>query len=213
MAYYPAFKDLLTPMETIEMACMDISYDKQVYMFTWNPAPKFYEYDKLGNNQYKKQWLKMLNLLKKINRCSKCYCIVPEISDDGKLHCHGWFRLDDRIKWLKSVRRAIVANGFMKINKLYVPIEKIDYYYKEVYDTQEVLQEVFCVLTHFNIEEIMRQCWLYVENLIGRYKASEKKYAFRFLEWAKDDNDFDVNGQDIEDSLISIDFAADIKEI
>jgi len=149
------FHDLLTPMEIVELAVYNISYDNNIYLFTWNPRPNFYEYRKIGNNAYDRQWIEMISVLKDLRRCSEQFCIVPEISDDGKLHCHGWFALTDKIKWLKSVKKRITNNGFMKINKLHTPIENIDYYYKEIDETKEILGHAFSVLTHFTCEEVL----------------------------------------------------------
>jgi len=188
-------RDLLSPMEIIEMATSELTYDSKVYLFTWNPDPKKFLYDKYCNpKQYKdvskldikKCWLKMLQVLKSLQRCSVSYCIVPEVSDEGKLHCHGWFKLSDKIKWFKSVLPCIKRNGFMKINKLNTPIENIDYYYKEIDETKEILGDVFCVFTDFTYDEVMQMCWRYIEKLIAKEKPNIIKYAYRFSDWARE---------------------------
>ena len=169
---------LFSYREIIAKACKDIHYDNPVYLFTWNPKPSFYQYDKLGNNDYKCQWVKMITVLKHINRCSKCYCLVPEISDEGKLHVHGWFRLDDKTKWLKSVKNTITNNGFIKINKLHTPIEKIDYYYKELVQTKEMLNEMMFVLTHFTLKEILYEIFRYQQELVKGKGKDEQRYKY-----------------------------------
>lgn len=188
-------KDLLDPMEIVQLATHELTYDSKVYLFTWNPDPRKFLHDKYCNPKkvknvtlldVKKCWIKMLQVLKNIHRCSTSYCIIPEISDEGKLHCHGWFKLSDKIKWFKSVKPIITRNGFMKINKLNTPIENIDYYYKEIYETKEILQDVFVVLTDFTYDEVMSMCWRYVERLIAFEKPSIIKYAYRFTDWAKE---------------------------
>lgn len=172
------FHDLFTLKEIIDLACSDIHYDNKVYMFTWNPKPTFYQYDKYGDNDYKSQWVKMITVLKHIDRCSNCYCIVPEISDDGKLHVHGWFRLDDKVKWLKSVKRGITNNGFIKLNRLYVAIEKIDYYYKELDETREILNDLMFVLTPFTMKEVLRRILRYQAELLRGVDKSLHKYKY-----------------------------------
>lgn len=188
-------RELLTPMEVIEMAISELTYDSKVYLFTWNPDPRIFNHDKyfnvkdkkvLSTTEVKKCWIKMLQVLKHIQRCSSSFCIVPELSDEGKLHCHGWFKLTDKIKWFKSVMPIIKKKGFMKINKLNTPIENIDYYYKEINETQGILQDVFCVFTDFTYDEIMSMCWRYVERLIAFEKPNIIKYAYRFSDWAKE---------------------------
>lgn len=168
------FIEILTPMEVVQLAEDQLEYDKVVYLFTWNPRPNFYQYDKLGQNDYISQWIKMITVLKKLTRVSKCFCIIPEISDEGKLHCHGWFALTDRIKWLKSVKKEFQTNGFMKINKLHTPIERIDYYYKDIETTKEVLGDMFQILTHFTMEECLRKCKFYVLSKVK--KTRRRKY-------------------------------------
>lgn len=171
----PDFHESLTPMEIVELAVDQLEYDKVVYLITWNPRPNFYQYDKLGQNDYIAQWIKMMTVLKKLTRVSKCFCIVPEISDEGKLHCHGWFHMTDRIKWLKSVKRAFQYNGFMKINKLNTAIEKIDYYYKDIETTKDVLGHMFQVLTHFTMEECLFNCKFYV---LSKVKKTRRRKVF-----------------------------------
>lgn len=169
---------MFSAKEIVDKACEDIHYDNKVYMFTWNPKPNFYQYDKLGNNDFKCQWVKMITVLKHINRCSNSYCLVPEISDEGKLHVHGWFRLDDKLKWLKSVKPMITRNGFMKINRLYVPIERIDYYYKELDETKGILNEMMYILTPFTIKEVLYGIMRYQMELVKGVDKSVAKYKY-----------------------------------
>lgn len=174
---YLPYKEILSPMEIIELSIFDICYDNTVYLFTWNPKPVFYQYDKLGNNDYISQWLKMLSVLKGFSRVSKHFVIVPEISDEGKLHVHGWFSLDDRVKWLKSVKKSICVNGFMKINKLHTQIEKIDYYYKDIDITRDVLGDMFQVVTELTLSDCLSEARRYVLS-----KAPKKRRNKVFLE-------------------------------
>ena len=190
---FQCYHEVFTPMEIVEIACEQLHYDNKVYMFTWNPKPTFYEYRKLGNNDYISQWVLMISVLKEFSRCSDMYCFIPEISDEGKLHVHGWFMLSDKLKWLKSVRPLLRKNGFMKINRLHTKIEKIDYYYKEIDETKDILNQYFYVLTHFTIGEILRE--VRQKFLYKRVKKTQRKNwmvdrLFAAQDAAVEDEDF-----------------------
>ena len=77
---FQCYHEVFTPMEIVEIACEQLHYDNKVYMFTWNPKPTFYEYRKLGNNDYISQWVLMISVLKEFSRCSDMYCFIPKIS-------------------------------------------------------------------------------------------------------------------------------------
>jgi len=54
-----------------------------------------------------------------LSRCSKHFMIVPEYTiEDARLHYHGVFRLDDPIKWYKSVYKKLSGIGFVKVKPL-----------------------------------------------------------------------------------------------
>ena len=44
----------------------------------------------------------VLKYLKYLRRHAGYFCVVPEISDVGRLHCHGWFVISDKIKMAQT---------------------------------------------------------------------------------------------------------------
>lgn len=94
-----------------------IQDDDTVYLITWNPKPKFYNYDLNGENDFDMQWLTMLDKLIQVNRCSYTYAFVAEISDMGKLHMHGFLVVSDKVKYHKSFLPTLRKNGFVKVSK------------------------------------------------------------------------------------------------
>ena len=66
--------------------------------------------------------------------------------------------MDDPVKWKMSVHRKLCKGGFVRINRLWTPIENIEYYYKEIEETRECMPHSFSILTHFTIEEILKRC-------------------------------------------------------
>lgn len=105
---------------------------------TWNPKGQVYAHQPNGydpqDQSYDSSWLNMLNKLKYIRRCSSKFCILPEISENGKLHCHGWFVITDNIKWIKSVQPMLYHNGMIRITKVKEVRKDFDSYMQEDLD-------------------------------------------------------------------------------
>ncbi len=59
-----------------------------------------------------------LKLIKWLNRFSDHYIIVPEFSDNGRLHYHGVFKMCDKIKYYKSKYNIDKEIGFVKVEKI-----------------------------------------------------------------------------------------------
>lgn len=139
-------------LQDIELAEEQLCCDDTVWLITWNPSDKFKKTCSVG--EYDKQWEDMVcKVLRHLNRCCNYYCIVPEISVAGRLHCHGWFVLKDKIKWHKSVLPTIQRNGLYKIDKMNQKFEKRDktfyYYKKDLPDTYRILSDCYA-LTNLN---------------------------------------------------------------
>jgi len=111
----------------------DIDYAvHNIHLFTWNPNDRFMPEDDVT------KWDTMiLRHLKHLTRVSRCFCMIAELSPSGRLHCHGWFSLDDRLKWNKSVKKHFYVNGNMKFNKMRSAKALDNYYVKEVDRTME----------------------------------------------------------------------------
>lgn len=106
----------------------------KVYFITWNPKPKFYGHSFSGHNDFNLQWETMImEVIKKVIRCSKCFCLIPEVSIKGKLHLHGWIRIDDKVKWNKATYPMFVRTGMAKVSK--AKCMKGFYYYKKEVDS------------------------------------------------------------------------------
>jgi len=91
-----------------------LSKTQEILLFTWNPKPSFALFDPYDPHRFDKEWLAMIDILQRIKVCSDNYGLVAEISDSGKLHCHGFIHIIDKIKWFKSVRPWIAQHGFIK---------------------------------------------------------------------------------------------------
>lgn len=122
-----------------DRALEDIPTDtNRLYWITWNPKPVYYINQPNGFNRktctYDDDWIRMLDLLMTINRASKYYCITPEVSDNGKLHCHGWFVMTDKIKWIKSVYPTLYRNGMIRTRHCKVQRDDFDSYMRQEFD-------------------------------------------------------------------------------
>lgn len=125
----------------------DIDYSTDnIILFTWNPNDR-----KVGTDEnHEMKWDTMVaKHLKQLTRVARKFCIVAELSPTGRLHCHGWFSLDDKIKWVKSVRPHFQMNGNLRESKM--RSTKAFYYYKEDIDeTKQALSEDYIVFCHRN---------------------------------------------------------------
>lgn len=138
-------------------AWSEIEETDHVYLFTWNPKPRFYQYDKYGDNDYNNQWLTMCKKIVKLERCSKNYAIVAEISDSGKLHCHGFFVMKDKVKWIKSVLPSFKRGGFVKHAKANShKWEVFKYHVKEIEITDSLIRDIPIVVTPFTQKEVIK---------------------------------------------------------
>lgn len=123
-----------------------------VYFFTWNPNDKF-----SGYLDYNTKWLKMYDTLRHLRRCCKKFAIVPEISDAGRLHCHGWLVLEDMVNWKKNMIPKLWKGGFFKISKQIHKKKGFSYYTKELLDTIQVLDVPYYPITYDTIP-IINKC-------------------------------------------------------
>ncbi len=57
-------------------------------------------------------------VMKWLNRFSDHYIIVPEFTDNGRLHYHGTVKINDLVKFYRSKYRIDKELGFVKIDKL-----------------------------------------------------------------------------------------------
>lgn len=147
--------------EIVKLCRQDIEDDdlKHIRYITWNPKNNNV-YRNNGYNfktqSFDEGWVQMLRWLKYIKRCSKKYCILPEVSENGKLHCHGWFVMSDKIKWMKFVQPLLFRRGMIRITKLKEMRKKFDYYMqKDLDETVSLLDDhdLIC-LSHITHESL-----------------------------------------------------------
>lgn len=166
-------------------ADIDESMIGTLYYITWNPRNSVYAHVPNGydpqSQTYDVSWHNMISYLKLIRRCSDCFCILPEISDAGKLHCHGWFNMKDKIKWVKSVYPTLYRHGMIRIKKVKEIRDDFDDYMHE--DLNETLNYIrdptpMC-LTHESLSDIIeylrrKKIILYDETVDFHYKHNVK---------------------------------------
>lgn len=132
-----------------------------VILITWNPKPGFYNYDKYGDNDFDIQWVTMLDVLLRANRCCSNYAFVAEVSEQGKLHMHGFLVVSDKIKYLRSFLPTLRKNGFIKVSKANSHDWKtFKYHIKDIKETGELINKFPIVLTKKNYLEINRDVTL-----------------------------------------------------
>lgn len=58
------------------------------------------------------------DIMKVLHRCSKDWWIIPELTKSGRIHYHGWLRIDDKIKFYKQTYPFLKSDGFVKTVEL-----------------------------------------------------------------------------------------------
>jgi len=175
---------------------IDFTYDT-VYLFTWNPKDKFFP----DGNNYVMKWDTMLcRVIKHLTRCMSKFCIIPEVSDNGRLHCHGWFVIKDKVKWNKSVRQIIARHGFMKMNRLRATAG-FDYYKKDMDTLSGYLPGRQTVITKANLRKALR------EIALCYFRSAKCTEAGRVTRSSVADYLNEVHGDDLVDLNYIIDFA------
>lgn len=153
-----------------------------VWLITWNPKPRFYNYDGHRNpegdydNDYDMQWRTMQQKLLTANRCLSNYAFVAEISDDGKLHMHGFMVVSDKIKYFKSFLPGLTSNGFVKKSKANSHRWKtFKYHVKDLHCTVGLLAEQCYVITPETRESMAKDLHMYKALVSHHYDQQIKK--------------------------------------
>lgn len=150
-----------------------------VIFITWNPKPRFYpcteERDGLISINYNVQWLMMLQKLVLVDRCCRNYGIVAEVSDTGKLHCHGFLVLKDKIKYNKQFLPTLQRNGFVKVT-VAKSHKWFEYHVEDVDETIQYIHKYphLIALTPVTIDEA-KTTLFHVECKGARTVAKERK--------------------------------------
>lgn len=145
----------------------DIDYSSDnIILFTWNPD------DKVVGSEVESKWDNMVcKHLKHLTRVSRKFCVVAELSPTGRLHCHGWFSLDDKYKWNKSVDKHFRVNGNLRVSKMR-STKAFWYYKKEIEKTLEDTSLPYIVFCHRNRKSLLAEI---KQKYINREMAMEKK--------------------------------------
>jgi len=129
----------------------DINDDDIVHFITWNPNDKKLE---SPGHDYNNKWKLMAHWLRHLDRCCKKYCILPEVSDVGRLHCHGWLIIKDKIKWCKSVLPILSKRGFVQVTKQKHKNKGMQYYKEDLHETYEIVTCHLYPLTRYTNRDI-----------------------------------------------------------
>lgn len=149
---------------------------RTIYLFTWNPKDSFAQCDDPTS-----KWDTMIcRILKHFKRCMSYYAIVPEFSDQGRLHCHGWFIIKDKIKWVKSVLPLVKRSGFMKMNKMRSS-KAFEYMKKELEETQSILHDSLLPFTHNTHDKILQQMFIKY-NIIDDPEKVKSRNIYDYLD-------------------------------
>jgi len=105
-----------------------------IYLFTYCPAgmtitPKFAYVSHI--NEYFRRW----------RSCMLDFEVNPELTTQGNIHYHGFFKLKDKIKWHKSILPRMKRNGFIKINKVNSDFDKAIEYSRKDNEMMSVLMK------------------------------------------------------------------------
>lgn len=138
-----------------DLAEDEIDTDDVVYFFTWNPHDRFYGCI-TEDKQYKMMWYQMIQRgLRYFRKCSKKYAFNPEFSEIGRLHCHGWFVMKDKIKWIRGVMPKLRKGGFIKVSKQNKKSKGMEYYREDLSETRQIIPIDSFPFTHLNDKTII----------------------------------------------------------
>lgn len=100
-------KAITRAFEACERDCED---GQVIHAFTWNPNPARY-----GTNDVDKQYAKLLRIISKHSRCFHHFCFVPELTQQGNIHIHGFYTVIDPIKYHKGFLKSCKNFGHVVI--------------------------------------------------------------------------------------------------
>lgn len=95
-----------------------------------------------------------LKVLTKLNKVSDDFILYPEVGNNGSnIHFHGVIKLNDKVKWFKSVLPTLKRNGFVKITTF--NDAWIDYIKKD-WDTMKQVLDLEAPITDGFIKQIIQ---------------------------------------------------------
>lgn len=135
--------------------------------FTCSPDPKRYKSNDPGD-----QWRSLLMcilLQKRLSRCFKKFIFVPELNENGNIHFHGYYSIDNQYEYNRWFLPACKKWGWCKIKERVDDYWLYEYVPKDIEKMEQVLPELPIVLTNDNIE-------LY-RHMRDKYIAIKPKYT------------------------------------
>lgn len=135
--------------------------DNPIIFFTWNPHPRY------DGWTYERKWKFMYEILSHIRLSSEVYVFVPEITDQGRLHCHGWLVISNKVNWIRF-QKYVRRYGFIKIPYARNKQKVFDYVRKDLETTIGVLTTNYYPITPQTNDMIGL-------NIRGDKKIKEKK--------------------------------------
>lgn len=149
---HPLPRDIEDCYVDLYLAEKDMNFPtNDIWLFTWNPR----DTGAILTNHDQK-WRYMLEAFHKFLRCMKQFAVVPELSDAGRLHAHGWFIIGDKVKWHKAVLPYFKALGMFKMNKMN-SLQALYYYQKDLNETFNILTDDYFPFTHVNAKDIRKR--------------------------------------------------------
>jgi hypothetical protein len=110
----------------------DQTIDKDNWrLITWNP-----NFEEAPDTK----WKRMYEYLNNAFKCCSYYNFMPELSESGRLHMHGWVVIKDKVKWFKDFIPRLKRYGMIKVDKPN-SVKAFEYYKKEAETTVQILDK------------------------------------------------------------------------
>lgn len=142
-----------------------VDEDDKIVFITCNPKSR---HDDLS---YKAKWKHMMRTIYMLKHVSYKFCIMPEISDKGRLHLHGWIVVNDKARWIlamKQFRRL----GISRFDDQKHKGKGLDYYKKDIETTMQILPDMHYPVTYDTIDDIW---WNLHKKKVPKMKKIEYK--------------------------------------
>lgn len=130
-------------------AAQDMEFVDNLIAFTWNVPPQRYP-----SSDIQVQYAALLKILFKYTPIFGTFIFVPELTQQGNVHIHGMYTVQDRIKYYKQflpICRQFAPQG-VKIKEVFDREGWIDYLTKHIELNYHIFDDALPVpLTHCNV--------------------------------------------------------------
>lgn len=127
-----------------------IEGEEGIHAFTLNPNPKKYK-----STDPCEQYATLLQCLfkyKYLNACFEEYYFVPELTENGNVHIHGYYKIKDKVKYYRWFLPACKAWGFIKVKSKNIDDEWIEYVNKTIEEMKEIMENYPVPMTRKTLE-------------------------------------------------------------